>query len=171
MENTKFKIAFVKKTFFEKHKDFIKMLDPNNLDKQGKRGYLFLKVVYEGNNLLVPLRSNIEPLKPYGVIGHRVSSKKRPNAGLDYRYILVINKMEYLEFPSEYTLPKGQQTILNNNLEKIEREVKAYVKGYVSAAVKGLVKNKPKYRESSLQNFNEELGVIEKKDRKERIKL
>lgn len=154
--------VYIREQYFKDHPDYIKMLDVGNAKKQSQRNYLFLKIEYENNKLLIPLRTNIgHPIRKFGVIGFSVPSDSKPNAGLDYRYILIVNEPTYIEYPTHIKIPASQQKIIFDNYTKIENDVIAYVKGYVSAAIKSLAEKKPKYKESTLLNFNEELGIFE----------
>lgn len=67
-------IIYVKldKQYFTDNSHFMEMLDPNNSEKQKKRMYLFLSVVYKNNTLLVPLRTENEPEREFGIIGYPV---------------------------------------------------------------------------------------------------
>lgn len=40
-------------------------------------------------------------MRKFGRIGHSVPSTKRKNAGLDYRYALIINDSRYVELQTE----------------------------------------------------------------------
>ncbi|MCB2298018.1 hypothetical protein [Clostridium tagluense] len=160
MANGDISCVFIKKQYFIDNKHFIKMLDPLSIEKQSKRSYFFLKLEYENNNLLVPLRSHIEPIRKFGIIGYSVPSKDKPKAGLDYRYILIVNDYKDLEIPEYSKIPESQNKIINSDFESIKKQVLAYVKGYVKSAIKNRENIEPKYKESSLHNFQNELGVI-----------
>jgi len=44
------------------------------------------------------LRNNLgAEVKKYGRIGHSIPSDKRKDAGLDYRYALIVNDESYIE--------------------------------------------------------------------------
>lgn len=154
--------VYIKEQYFKDNPDYIKMLDVGNTEKQSKRNYLFLQIEYETNKLLIPLRTNLgDPIRKFGVIGFSVPSESKPNAGLDYRYILIVNNSNYIEYPTHIKIPASQQKIISDNYPKIENDVIAYVRGYISASIKNLAERKPKYKESTLLNFNDELGVFE----------
>ena len=170
MRDVKFETTYIKEQYFKNNSHFVKMLDHFDIDKQIRRCYLFLKVQYENNNLLVPLKTHVTPIKKYGIIGYSVPAADKPEAGLDYRYILIINDENYLEKPQFCRIPTSQQNILNKEYDKIKNEVVAYVNGYVTAAVKGRVQREPKFRESSLQNFHAELMITEKQIEREESK-
>lgn len=162
MGNQGFRNVLIKRDYFEENSDFIKMLDGGNVDKQKERNYLFIEVQYKNNTLLVPLRRNLgNPCRPFGVIGFAVPCASRPLAGLDYRYILIVNDSEYLDFQERLDIPRPQRYIIADNYNQIELEVIQYVEGYIAYAIKNRATREPLYRESSLQNFNKELGILE----------
>lgn len=162
MKNNNFRSALIKQQYFINNSHYIKMLDEGDVDKQGRRNYLFIEVKYKNNRILVPLRTKLgEANRPFGVIGFKVPSKSKPLAGLDYRYSLVVNNENYIEMQEQIEIPNSQQKILENNYSVIENEVINYIEGYIACAIKKRETREPLYRESSLQNFNEELGVNE----------
>jgi hypothetical protein len=162
MENKSFRTVLIKKKYFIEKSHFVKMLDPDEVDKQVNRNYLFIEVKFKNNRLLIPLRTNLgNPNRAFGVIGFAVHSKSKPLAGLDYRYILIVNDEKYLDFQEKLKIPRSQQNSIANNYDQIEDEAIKYVQDYIPCAIKNRAEREPKYRESSLQNFNNELGVIE----------
>ncbi|WP_234117231.1 hypothetical protein [Clostridium hydrogenum] len=152
-------IVFIKNNFFDDNSNFIEMLDPHNKQKQSERNYAFIKVKYKNNNIFVPLRSNVNTNTPYGKIGFPVPSSKRPYAGLDFRKILIINDLSYIEYQSEPKLPTSQQSILNNSYDNIETMVIHYIHGYVKSALKNRHFRDKLYIFSTLHNFHKELGI------------
>lgn len=164
-------VVFIYKQYFIDNPCLEKLLDPGNTTKQSQRSYVCLKLFHEGNTILVPFRRNIEPLRKFGVIGHSLPKRDDPNAGLDYRQILVINNDAYIEVPLRSKLPRAQEQLLNQDIVKIEQEVSAYLEGYISAAIKNRATDKAKYRESSLLNFNEEFNIEEKRKEKSITKM
>ena len=86
---------------------------------------------------LIPLRNNLgADLRKYGRIGHSIPSTKRKNAGLDYRYTLVINDEKYLELQNEKKIPESQYRKLEYDYYAIEKEFETYLNGYIKAAKK-----------------------------------
>lgn len=162
MENKNFKSALIKEQYFIRNSNYVKMLDEFDVEKQGRRNYLFIEVKYENNRILVPLRTNLgEAKRAFGIIGFKVPSKSRPLAGLDYRYSLIVNNESDIDIQEQLNIPNSQQKILEENYDVIEKEVINYLKGYIACAIKNRVQREALYRESSLQNFDEELGVNE----------
>lgn len=151
---------FVKEQYFIDHSSFQKMLDPNNTAKQSRRTYICIKIVVDGNTFYLPLRNNLgSAIRAFGRIGHTVPSQKRPNAGIDYRYTLVINDNAYIEQCSMPKLPKAQSKKIIQDYADIQNEFLTYLRGYKKAALKNRLQYEPLYRESSLINFNNELGL------------
>ena len=117
--------VFIKEDFFKENSGFEEMLDPFDLEKQTARQYLYVNVKYNDNNILVPLRRNIgKSPKLY----YPVPSKTRPNAGLDYRKMLIVNNEDYIEIPSGQRLAESQTKIISDNYDTIEKAVNAEYK-------------------------------------------
>lgn len=151
---------FVKEQYFVEHYHFVKMLDSGDFVKQSHRTYMCVKIDIDDNTFYLPLRSNLgDDVRCFGRIGHSVSSLKRPRAGIDYRYALVINDSKYLESCAIYKFPKAQSKKIVQDYETIRAEFASYLNGYKKAIVKNRLKYEPLYRESSLINFNEELNL------------
>ena len=162
MKVENFRSVLIKEEYFKDNSDFIKMLDEGEVDKQGRRNYIFIELKFKDNRLLVPLRTKLgSPNRLFGTIGFAVPSKNKPLAGLDYRYILIVNDEKYLEFQEQLEIPRSQQRILENNYKTIEYEAISYVKKYIACAIKNREEKEALFKESSLQNFNDELGVNE----------
>lgn len=136
------------------------MLDAGNSEKQSKRSYLFLKIMYEGNSFFIPLRKNLgKSERKFGKIGFGLPTETKPLAGLDYRYMLIVNDEKYIEHPMELRIPKSQYVAIVDNYILIEKEAKAYIQGFIKKARKDRVHRTAKYRESSLVNFYSELHI------------
>lgn len=136
------------------------MLDPDNSRKQSKRTHLCVVININNNSIFVPLRNNLgNPIRKFGKIGFSVPSQKRPNAGLDYRYSLIINDEKYIEWHEEIKLPKTQYTAILNNYKTIANEVCIYINRYIKVAKKNRQFKEPLYRNSSLMNFHKELAI------------
>ena len=151
---------FIKEKYFLEHSDFKKMLDPGNPTKQAHRTYLCVSISIDGNTFYLPLRNNLgDDVRKFGRIGHGVPSKSRPKAGLDYRYALIINEGEYIETCETPKIPNAQSKKITNDYEVIKAEFSSYLLGYKKAASKNRVHLEALYRESSLINFNDKLGL------------
>ena len=160
MYYNKFSCIFVKEKYFIKNSHFVEMLDSNDLKKQTQRKYIYLNFKYKDNTLLVPLRSEMPNIRELGQVGYSVPSTKKPNAGLDYRKILIINDSDYLEIPQYCRVPTSQMYIINEKYETIKKQVKSYVDGYIKSAKKNRHLKDKKYKFSSLHNYHLELGII-----------
>lgn len=155
--------VFIKDDFFKIHSDFVEMLDPFDLKKQTTRQYLYVNIKHKGNNILVPLRRNIPNHNPK--LYYPVPSLTRPNAGLDYRKILIVNNEEYIEIPSSQRLADSQTKIINDNYETIEKAVIKYIDGYIKSANKNREYRDYDYSFSTLHNFHKELGIVKKENK------
>lgn len=155
----KFKCVFIVKEYFKNNKHFVEMLDSDNLIKQSNRKYIFLEFKYKENNLLVPLRSEMPDISKLGQVGYKVPSEYKPNAGLDYRKILIINDENYIEEPKYIKIPKSQVRIIETNYNIIEKQVIAYVDGYIKTVKKNRHLKDKKFCYSTLHNFYKELGI------------
>ena len=154
------KLCFIKETYFKKNEHFVKLLDIGDTEKQSKRTHLCVKIEKDGNAYYIPLRNNLgEDVRKFGRIGHSIPSEKRKNAGLDYRYALIVNDNSYIELQKTKKIPESQYRKIADDYEKIVGEFTVYVSGYVKAAKKKRHEKEPLYRESSLINFFEELGI------------
>ena len=154
------KLCYIKEEYFKKNIFFVKMLDAGNADKQSKRTHLCVLIELNNNKFYVPLRNNLgDEIRKFGRIGHSVPSNKRKDAGLDYRYVLIVNEEEYIELETEKKIPESQYRKIQNEYETISEEFKVYLKGFVKAAKKKRVEKEPLYRESSLINFKNELEI------------
>ena len=153
-------LCYIRESFFVDYSDYKKMLDPGNTNKQSKRTHLCVEVTIDNNHYYIPLRNNLgDAVRKFGRIGHAVPSAKRQNAGLDYRYALIINDDKYIELQTEMKIPNSQYKCIKNDLDSIQKEFEVYLRGYIKAVKKKRNEKEPLYRESSLINFISELGV------------
>lgn len=152
--------CYIREQFFIDHPNFQKMLDLGNTKKQSHRTYMCLQVSIDSNVFYIPLRNNLgDDVRKFGRIGHSVPSQSRPNAGLDFRYAMIINDDSYIEPHITPKLPNSQYAIITNDYEDIKQQFFVYLKGYKRMAIKGRITREPLYRESCLINFHKELGL------------
>lgn len=152
--------CFIKEQYFIDNSHFVKMLDPGNTAKQSQRTHLCVKVSSNGNDFYLPLRNNLgADVRKFGRIGHAVPAQGRPYAGIDYRYALIVNDLSYIEIPKQRRIPNSQYQKLITDFSTIEIEFEQYLTGFVKAAKKNRVDREALYRESSLINFLNELGL------------
>lgn len=150
--------CFIAESFFLDHPHYVKMLDPGSSIKQSHRSYLCLKVNADGNDYYIPLRNNLgTDIRPYGRIGHSLPSESRANAGLDYRYALIINNPKYIDIPKTQRIPTAQMKRIVADYSVITSEFNHYLSGFKKALRKNRIHREALYRESSLINFIDEL--------------
>lgn len=155
--------CFIKEQYFIDNPNLKNMLDPGNISKQSKRTHLCVKIVINNNNVYIPLRNNLgAPIRKFGKIGFSVPSQKRPNAGLDYRYSLIINNNNYIESHTDQKLPNSQYTLINQNYGIITKEITEYINKYIKSVNKNRNAIEPLFKLSSLINFHDELGIKQK---------
>lgn len=148
--------CFIREEYFIEHKDYINMLDPGKEKKQSNRVHICIFVSDDQNRYAIPLRNSLgEPVRKFGRIGHSVPSASRNNAGLDYRYALIVNDDKYIEIPDERKIPRTQARIIEKEYETIRKEFLQYLSGYKKALKKRRIQREPLYRVSSLCNFDD----------------
>ena len=136
------------------------MLDVGNTDKRSKRTHVCVLIETNNNKFYIPLRNNLgDEVRKFGRIGHSIPSNKRNDAGLDYRYTLIVNDESYIELQTELKIPESQYRKILKEYETITEEFKVYLNGFLKAAKKNRIEKEPLYRESSLINFKSELGL------------
>lgn len=151
--------CYIAKEYYVDKPNLEKILDIDDCTKHSARTHLCLNIKYNQNNVLIPLRKNLGAAdRLFGKIGYPVPSKSKPNAGLDYRYIMIINDERYLNFDKPRISNKQIYTI-ENNYDTIEKESIEYINSYIRVARKKRTKKTARFRESSLINFHKELGV------------
>lgn len=153
--------CYIVEEYYKDHPDLQKVLDVDDNTKHNIRTHLCLNIKYKGNNILIPLRKNLGAAdRAFGKIGFPVPSMSRPKAGLDYRYIMVINDKKYLRYDTP-RISNKQSAAIENNYSIIEREAIEYIEAYIRVALKNRVAKTARFRESSLINFHEELEIKE----------
>lgn len=151
--------CYITDKYYKDHPDLIKILDVHDESKHDIRTHLCLSLRYKKNYILVPLRKNLgSPIRKFGKIGFAVPSKSKPDAGLDYRYIMVIKDNNYLRFDTP-RISNSQIKIIKNNYATIEKEALDYIKSYMHVARKNRVERTARFKESSLINFHKELKI------------
>ena len=152
--------CYITEGYYTDHPELEKVLDVDDATKHNIRTHVCLNIKYNDNNILIPLRKNLGAAeRKFGKIGYSVPSQSKPHAGLDYRYIMIINDENYLRF-DEPRISKKQINTINDNYSIIEKEASEYIKAYIRTANKGRVDKTARFRESSLINFDEELGIV-----------
>lgn len=153
-------LCFIKELYFKENAHFIKMLDTGNTVKQSHRTHLCVQVLISNNIFYLPLRNNLgDDVRKFGRIGHAIPSLTRPNAGIDYRYALLINDSNYIDVPSQQRIPNSQYQKIILDYPIIQKEFEQYLNGFLKAARKKRIDKEPLFRESCLVNFLKELEV------------
>lgn len=151
--------CYIIEQFYQDNPNLKKILDIGDSPKHNIRTHLCLNIMYKGNNVLIPLRKNLgNEIRKFGRIGHSVPSASKPNAGLDYRYIMIINNVKYLRFDTPRISKKQVNTIQKDYLN-IEKEAIEYINSYIRKANKGRTHLTARFKESSLINFHKELEI------------
>ena len=153
--------CYILESFYEDYPNLIQILDIGDSSKHNIRTHICLQINYNDNNVLIPLRKSLgDPIRKFGKIGFSVPSNSKPNAGLDYRYIMIINDPKYIRFDSP-RIPIPQQRIIENNYDTIEKEALEYITSYIRVAQKCRIQKTARFRASSLVNFHNLLGLPE----------
>jgi len=160
-EQEKVEYAFVKETFFQREFDDPEEILDKIKGKQAQEGrvYVCVKIEWESNTYLVPLRRELGSMvnNPKLSTGYfPVPSSTKPNAGLDFRKTIIVND-ESLYVIADAKIAHSQKTIMRDNLEEIKTSVINYVVGFKKAVKKNRNKRDLLYKYSALNNFLEEL--------------
>lgn len=161
-ETERVEYAFLLNSFFiQKFNDPYQILDKKKSPKDREaRAYVLLKVVFEENTFLIPLKKDVRGCPPQWVdkITYSVPSSTKPNAGLDFRKMIIVND-ESLYRVDEAHISKSQKKIIQDNFQDIKGRAIEYIKEFKKAAMKGRNKKTPLYSHSALNNFLDELGI------------
>lgn len=153
------KYCYIAKDFYVDNPNLEKILDIDDCTKHSVRTHLCLNIKYNQNNILIPLRKNLgQPDRLFGKIGYSVPSQSKPDAGLDYRYIMIINDTKYLRFDKP-RISNRQISTIEISYNTIEKEAIEYINSYIRVARKNRVERTARFRESSLMNFHKELNI------------
>lgn len=166
-------VIHLNRKYFEDNSHFKNMLDENNVPKQVKRPYVYVSIKVKDNNFLLPLRSNLNHPN-----GFHAPSSKSANAGIDYSHALILPESSYIKNRTD--LDREQYDYIKDNYDTIKSEFVAYLKDYIRKEKKGIAHKVGKFKNSTLLNFNEELGLVkelekpkekDKKETQEKIKV
>lgn len=148
-------IVYVKNSFYQENENLKEVIFPkvNGND----RPYYFLSITYKNNNIFIPLRSVLN--NPERGIGYSVPSSTRLDAGLDYRKIIIINDLKYIERKLDINIASSQKNLIQERMTTIESEVIGYIKGYERSYEKDRVQRDFKFKYSTLCNYHKELGL------------
>ncbi len=161
----KIEVVHLDRKYFEENSHFKNMLDENNVPKQIKRPYVYVKVRVEDKEFLLPLRSNLNHPN-----GFHAPSSKSANAGIDYSHALILPDRSYIKDRTH--LDREQYNYIRDNYETIKNGFGSYLKDYIRKEKQGVAHKIGKFKNSTLVNFNEELGLVKKQElSKENTKL
>lgn len=156
--------AFLLNAFFDREfSDPAQLLDKNKskYDREA-RAYVCLKIEFEKNTYLIPLKKDLGSsllTNPFYKNSHYpVPSKSKPNAGLDFRKIIIANDPSLYRI-DEAKISSAQKRIIQDNFETIKSDAIDYIKGFIKAAEKNRHKKSSLYNFSALSNFLDELGI------------
>ena len=76
-----------------------------------------------------------DEVRPFGRIGFSVPSKSKPKAGLDYRYMMIIEDRKYIRFDAP-RISNKQITTIDTNYSIIEAQALEYLNSYIRVAKK-----------------------------------
>lgn len=152
--------CYISNEYYNIHDKLVKILDIDDDNKHELRTHLCLNINYNNNNILIPLRKNLgKPERKFGRIGFAVPSESKPLAGLDYRYIMIINNNDYLKFDKPL-IPLSQTNKIEDFYDTIEKEAIEYIESFIKVARKNRVDKTSRFKESSLVNFYTELDIV-----------
>lgn len=161
--NTEFvQYAFLKESFFSKKQYNEQLLDVTKSSKdQVRRAYVCLILQDEFNTYLIPLKTSIKDQKDDRTLQgtyYEVPSSNRPDAGLDFRKIILVNDS------NDYTIEEAkisytQKKIIQDNFDDIKKEAIKYIEGFKTAAKKKRIERERKFRFAALTNFIDELKI------------
>ncbi|AJI09090.1 hypothetical protein [Bacillus cereus] len=149
----KIEVVHLDRKYFEENSHFKNMLDENNVPKQIKRPYVYVKVRVEDKDFLLPLRSNLNHPN-----GFHAPSSKSANAGIDYSHALILPNRSYIK--NRTHLDREQYNYIRDNYETIKTGFGSYLKDYIRKEKQGVAYKIGKFKNSTLLNFNEELGLV-----------
>lgn len=151
--------VFIKSSYFQDHPNLVELIDPiTNTAKLSRRTHLHIELNYDGYTVYVPMRKFIN-LAKYGKIGFPLPSTSRPNAGLDYRKMLLINDRKYIQKLIHIKIARSQINTIEKNYTRIQKEVEGYIRGYINAYHSDCIDKSKKYRYATLKNFNHILDL------------
>ncbi|WP_322907865.1 type III toxin-antitoxin system ToxN/AbiQ family toxin [Paenibacillus campi] len=155
----KVEYVFLNDSFFSQQLDDQVLDKTKNKKDRESRVYVCIKIEDEHNTYLIPLRSEV-PIHDRNLkkTFYHVPSTKRPNAGLDFRKIVIVNDPSLYRV-EEAQISHKQKKMIHENFNEIKKLAFNYIKGFKKSAKKNRHKRDYEYSFSSLSNFLNELGV------------
>lgn len=145
--------AVIEAQYFIDYPDLVEVINKDT------RLYLGLVIELNHNQCFIPLRTAIPTEDKFKKAVFQCPSSTRPNAGLDYRKLLIINDSKYINFQTKVTIPQVQKEKIKDQYHVIEKAVNSYVGKYVKEVQRGRAKDNYLYRFSTLQNYHSELSL------------
>ncbi|MBE1553812.1 hypothetical protein [Sporosarcina limicola] len=113
----------------DKFNNKLQQLDPEFEDgKEGSRPFIYLSMIVDDINILLPLRTNAKHKHVFHVKEGRVGF-------IDYSKAIVIDytSLDSMVYPFPKNIHQKSHIYIQNNLEKIRKEFQKYVKIYKDA--------------------------------------
>jgi len=159
-ESKDFDICFVKKDFFELMKEKFGDEKISEINTKESRMYLCLLININNNTILIPFESEvpqIEALLKNSL--YKLPSETRPNAGLNFEKLLIINDYSYFTIISNPKIANSQKREIENNTDAIREKLEKYISNYIKACSKNREKREFIFKYSTLHLFKKELGI------------
>jgi len=132
----------------------------SEINTKESRIYLCLLININNNTVLIPFESEvpqIEALLKNSL--YKLPSTTRPEAGLNFEKLLIINDHSYLDIIPSPRIANSQKKEIENNKEAIKEKLEKYIENYIKACNKQREKKVFIFKFSTLHLFKEELGV------------
>ncbi len=147
--------ARIHASYFTDHPDLEEILEKENR--------IYIGVIIEMNHCkcFIPLRTEILTDPKFSKAFFPIPYKKRPNAGLDFRKLLIITDDRYVSIQNRVQISKRQKEKIYSEYSTICKRLNSYVHKYIKEAKRGRAHSHHLYRFSTLKNYHEELGLEE----------
>jgi len=122
---------------------------------------LYLGIILEiaACKCFVPFRSNL-PLEPkFKKARFLLPTANKPQAGLDYRKLLLLNDDKYIQIQQSVLISHAQKKRIDENYELITKEVSSYIQKYMREFKRGRASRNFLYQFSTLKNYHRELKL------------
>ena len=129
---------------------------PHLTEVLSKRTRLYLGIIIEINDChcFVPLRNKIKTGAQFRKAGYPLPSATRVNAGLDYRKILIINDLKYINVQTKVEIiPAIQKNKIYADFDKICDCLNKYIKAYIKEVKRNRVHENYLLNHSKLKNI------------------
>ena len=152
MDKRVYKISYLTKEFY---RNFTEDKFPEILHKEN-RPYLVFIVKVENNTFAIPFRTNVT--HQYSYRFKNTDKATDTSTGLDFSKAVIVNENLYIG--NDASIDKKEFIELENKVYFIIKKFSNYVKNYIRYTKdKNTEMLDKKYKFSSLQYFNKELGI------------